>query len=429
MPEVLERSSSVFDHYSRRKKPDVQRKKINQSGILIGIFLTITTIVLQCIAYSTPHWKEISPNTHSLYVDSIDALIRTETLVYFNSVHRFTHHSYGLFQRCESLLPNSSKLISEQNNAFHIAFNYPIKKCTKNFLPSFADEKFNECHSLQYYRFCSKTSERIFNINNDYLRATFNILPNPNRNTNLKSSCDCHYPNYIIACQILGIFALIFLILTALFFTIFLFLHTRYQRLKIKCFGVLSSLFAILFILINLSVVSNYLEYESIEYLAAIERHYRLSQIYKLSQDVKNAINRFSSSINIKLGYSAKIAWIAFALSIIDAILFMITCKVIDDDDEKDIGSVFHPAPSYSSQEDDRDNNDAYQTSTIPLQSTQNTTISQLPSSSHQRASSPLISTIVNNKSNKQSLLTHTHIPPSCLKRSHSPRIHFEDEV
>jgi len=429
MPELVKRSSSVYDYSLKRKKPDALRKKINQSGsqltvgIIIGIFLAIVTLVLQCIAYFTPHWKEISPNTPSLYVDGIDALIRTETLVYFDSVHRFTRHSYGLFERCEFLLKNSSKLVHEQEAAVHIGFNHQIKRCTKNFLPSYADEKFNECHSLQYYLFCSKASERIFDINNDYLRATFDISY---RNIESTSSCDCHYPKYVKACQILGIFALFFLFLTALFFTIFPFLKTRHQRLKIKCFGVLSSIFAMLFILTNLLVVLNHLEYESTEYLTAIERHYRISQIYKLSQDVKHAINQFTSSITIKIGYSTKIAWIAFILSIVDGILLMITCKITGDHDN--LGFVFSAIPSHASQESDRNDNDAYQTLTTRFTAIQNTTDSQLPSSSHQQASSALIPTIVIDKCDEKSS-SPTPSPPSCLKRSHAPRIHFEDEV
>ena len=426
MPEILQRTSSVYDYSVKHKKPKTQSRKINQSGIrsklriIGGIALTIVTIILHCIAYSTPHWKEISPNTHSLYIDSIDALIRTETLVYFNLFHRFTRHSYGLFHRCEFYLSNSSKILSEQNQNQPIGLNHPIKQCTKNFLPSFPDEKFNECHSLQYYRFCAKTSEKIFNINNDYLHATFHISPNQD----LKSSCDCSYPKYLNACQTLGILALIFLILTAIFFTIFPFLKTRHRRLKIKCFGVLSSIIATLFILINLSVVLSYLEYESIEYLAAIERHYHISQIYKLSEDVKHAINRFRSSINIKLGYSAQIAWIVFILSIIDGILLMLTCKITDDD--SDIGTLFQPV---SSEEENLNTNDVYQSPTTPLRSSQNTTISQFPASSYQQASSSLLPPIVTNVGDKQSSVPGKPLPPSCLKRSHSPRIHFDDEV
>ena len=102
---------------NNRQNPDKllhKRKKFLKRrfpiGISIGICLTLFTIILQCIALFTPHWKEISPKTHSLYVDGVDALIRTEVLHYYNNVHRFTRHSYGLFQRCEYDLSNSSSL-------------------------------------------------------------------------------------------------------------------------------------------------------------------------------------------------------------------------------------------------------------------------------------------------------------------------------
>jgi hypothetical protein len=432
MPEKTRRSSSVFGDYSKPKNEDLFHKKVYLSGrqltigIIFGVFLTIVTIALQCIAFFTPHWKEISPNTHSLYVDGVDALIRTETLIYFNSVHRFTRHSYGLFQRCEYLLHNSSKFVHQQQEIPNNGFNRQQKRCTKNFLPSFEDEQFNECHSLEYYRFCSKTGEKIFDINNDYLRATFDILSNPSRNIDSTSSCDCRYPKYVKACHVLGIFALIFLFLTALLFGSFPFLRNRHQRLKIKCFGVLSSIFSMLFIIINISVVLNFLEYESIEYLNAIERHYRSSQIYKLSQDTSVAINRFRSSINITSGYSTKIAWIAFVLSIIDGILLMFTCKLTSNPD--DTPFIFTGISMNSSEQGDKIENEEYQTSTVPLTSTRNTTDSQLLLPPPPPPA-PLPPTIVINNFDEQPKIRSSPLT-SCLKQSSSsPRVSFENEV
>jgi len=78
----------------------------------------------------------------------------------------------------------------------------------------------------------------------------------------------------------------------------------------------------------NLIIISQHLEYESIEYLIAIQKHYKSNQIYKLSQDTKTAIDRFLSSINIRTGYSTIIAWLAFFLSIINGILLLATCKI-----------------------------------------------------------------------------------------------------
>jgi len=432
MPQKPRRSSSVYGDYSKQKNKDLFHKKVYLSGrqltvgIIFGIFLTIVTIVLQCIAFFTPHWKEISPNTHSLYVDGVDALIRTETLTYFNSVHRFTRHSYGLFQRCEYLLHNSSKFVHQQQETLNDGFNQQQKRCTKNFLPSYEDEQFNECHSLQYYRFCSKTGEKIFDINNDYLRPTFDISSNPSRNIDSTSSCDCRYPKYVKACHVLGILALIFLFLTALLFGLFPFLNTRHQRLKVKCFGVLSSLFSMLFILINLSVVLNFLEYESMEYLKAIERHYRASQIYKLSQDTNVAINRFRSSIKIESGYSTKIAWIAFALSIIDGILIMFTCKLRSHPDAT--SSLFIGIPMDTPEPNDKIQNEEYRTSTVPLTSTQNTTDSQLLAPPPPPLPPPLPPTIVISNFDEQPKI-HSSPLPSCLKQSLPPRVCFEDEV
>jgi hypothetical protein len=424
MPEKYGRTNSVYDSYSKKKDKNLFHKKISLSGrqltvgIIIGVFLTIVTIVLQCVAFFTPHWKEISPNTHSLYVDGIDALIRNEVLIYFNSVHRFTRHSYGLFQRCEYLLNDSSKLVDEQQQEIlNIGFNQKQKICTKNFFPSYEDEQFNECHSLQYYRFCSRTGEKIFDIHNDYLRAKFDILSNPNKNLDSKSSCDCHYPKYVRACHVLEIFALIFLFLTALLFGIFPFLKNRNQCLKVKCFGVLSSILAILFILINLLVVLNHLDYESIEYLIAIERHYRASQIYKLSQDTKIATDRFMSSINIKIGYSTIIAWIAFILSIVDGILLMLTCKITRDED--DIELRFTAMPMDSSPQNSVKENEEHQGSTTPLASAQKTTDFQ----------SPPLPPKNTTKNFDEKGKTHLYFPPSCLKHSNSRRIHFDETV
>jgi hypothetical protein len=88
--------------------------------------------------------------------------------------------------------------------------------------------------------------------------------------------------------------------------------------------------------MINLIIVLEYLQYESLEYLIAIQRHYKLNQIYKLSQDTKTIIDRFLSSIKIHIGYSTILAWIAFGLSIIDGILLLITCKIQDQYEEKE---------------------------------------------------------------------------------------------
>lgn len=292
-------------------------------GILIGIFLTLITFILYSIAFFTPHWKEISPNTHSLYVDNVDALIRTEILHYFNSIHRYTRHSYGLFHRCEYLLNSTNKMAP-----------YQRKICTKNYLPLYSDEHFNECHSLPYYSFCVTTSEKKFNIENDYLRAKFDIPQIHHSSSSF--SCDCHYPQYIIVSHALGIIALIFLILTAILFILFPLFKTTHQRLKIKCFAILTSFISIVFLMSNLINIYQHLEFESVEYLIAIRQHYKQAQIYKLSQDTKIAIDQFLASIQITIGYSAILGWIAFGFSIIDGILILLTCKIKHQDNENE---------------------------------------------------------------------------------------------
>jgi hypothetical protein len=329
---MLETEKTNTSKIKKRKRDKIRDAKNKLSiknlsiGVGIGVLLTLITIIIQCIAFFTPHWKEISPNTASLYVDGVDALIRTEILHYFNSVHRYTRQSYGLFQRCEYLLNNSSTY----SNFFE------KQKCTKNFLPSYNDEYFNECHSLPYYRFCTKANEKKFDINDNYLRATFDI-PYSNMQSNLKFSCDCHYPPYASLCHMIGIIALIFLIITCLLFSIFSFFNDIHYRLKIKCFGVLFAILAIIFLMINLIIILQHLEYESVEYLIAIERHYKLNQIYKLSQDTKIVIDRFLASIQIHIGYSTILAWIAFVLSIIDGILLLTTCKINHEHDDTDV--------------------------------------------------------------------------------------------
>ncbi|CAF0763213.1 unnamed protein product [Rotaria sp. Silwood1] len=435
MLEKRRSSSSVFNIPAKLpKKESILDKKIHffgtqlTVGIVIGVFLALITIGLQCIAFFTPHWKEVSPITHSLYVDGVDALIRTEILIYFNSVHRFTRHSYGLFQRCEYLLDNATKLLIGHNEILHLGLNKQHKTCTKNFIPSYEDKNFNECHSLQYYRFCSKTGEKNFDISNDYLRATFDISLNSHLNINSISSCDCHYPTYIKACHVLGVIALISLSLTALLYGLFPFLKNRHQRLQVKCFGVLSSLFAMIFILSNLLTALNHLQYESTEYLTSIERHYKSSQIYKLSEDAKVSINRFLSSINIEIGYSTIIAWIAFILSIIDGILLMTTCKVTHY--PEDIATLFSGIPSDSPRQISTVGNEEYKTLATPLTFSPHATDSQVLQRPPDSCPSPPRSppAIVKTNTNEQSKV-HSSSPSSCLKQYHSPRIHFEDEV
>jgi len=337
---MFERQKTSTSEYENHTKHKTRNKILNKKneisyknfslGIIAGICLTIITIILQFVAFFTPHWKEISPNTNSLYVDNVDALIRTEILHYFNSVHRYSRHSYGLFQRCEYILNNSTKF----NNQEYF-FDSQNKKCTKNYLPSYRDDHFNECHSLQYYRFCTKASAKIFDINNDYLRATFDISYY-HKNPPSTFSCDCQYPPYVLICHIIGTLAVIFLFLTLLLFIIYPCLVNPHHQLKVKCFAILSTVLAIIFLLINLIIIFRHLEYESLEYLMAIQRHYKINQIYKLSQDTKTAMDKFLSSIRIRIGYSAIFAWIAFALSIIDGIFIITTCKIKGKHEEKE---------------------------------------------------------------------------------------------
>jgi hypothetical protein len=406
-------SSSTYEVRNKKRKRDQIFLKKNQLsgkkasiGIILGVSLTLVTIALQCVAFFTPHWKEVSPNTHSLYVDGIDALIRTEVLHYFNSVHRYTRHSYGLFERCEYLLSNSSKYSNHRDDLFDINISNRQKTCTKNFLPSYRDEHFDECHSLPYYRFCTKKSEKIFDISNDYLRATFDISAS---RTIIAApySCDCHYPPYVKACHVFGILALIFLFVTSLLFGLFPFVKHTHHRLKLKCFAVLSSLFSILFIMINLIITYQHLEYESIEYLIAIERHYKLSQIYKLSQDMKTTIDRFLLSINIRTGYSAIIAWIAFVLSIIDGIFLLVTCKISHDNDDKENQTTLIPS-DFSQDEELR-------TTSTPLTFTAVINDPQSP---------PPALPVMNNHAE-----TYSFPSDSLNKKYQPPQIRFEDEV
>ncbi|CAF3336366.1 unnamed protein product [Rotaria socialis] len=396
----------MFDATSKHRKRDKifrKRKEVSNQklsiGIIFGVCLTLITIVLQCVAFSTPHWKEITSNTHSLYVDGVDALIRTEILHYFNSVHRYSRLSYGLFQRCEYRSSNSS-LYNNQVDSSDLDTYKSLKKCTKNFLPRYKDDHFNECHSLSYYQFCTKASEKSFNINDHYLHATFDISHSP-INGDAKVSCDCHYPLYLLICQIIGILAIIFLCVTCLLFSLFSCFTNLHYRLKIKYFGMLSSLLAIIFLMINLILVFEHFEYESIAYLVAIEKHYKSNQIYKLSDDAKTALHRFLSSINIRMGYSAIIAWIAFVLSIIDGLLLLATCEIKHDYSENEIHS------SLISPETDLHHN--------PLQFT---------SVSNNSQSSPPPMHVINNHE-ENSLLTS-----SLYENNHQPlRTLKEDEV
>ncbi|CAF1147946.1 unnamed protein product [Adineta ricciae] len=339
MLEKQSRNSSIHEYPSEtnrlNKGKNIAKGRIPIS-VTIGLVLTCITIALQCIAFFTPHWKEISPSAHSLYVDGVDALIRTEVLHYFNTIHRYTRHSYGLFQRCEYILSNSS-VYNYQTNLVNIFRNQNGQKCTKNYLPSYNDEHFNECHSLPYYRFCTKASEKKFDVNNDYLRTAFDIS-SLSSSSDSKSSCECHYPPYVILCRILTIVGLLFLALTIILYICTLFCNNQHYRMKIRCFGFLTVISSVLFLLLTLIITRQHMEYESMDYLIAIQKHYRSNQIYKLSQDMKIAIDRFLESVEIRTGYSAIVAWVALVLSIVDGILLVTTCRTSNEasDDESE---------------------------------------------------------------------------------------------
>lgn len=430
-------SSSIYDFGTRpipKESHSILYKKIHPDytqltfGIVIGGILTLSIILLHCLAVLTPHWKEISPNAHSVYVDGVDALIRTEILVYFNSVHRFTRHSYGLFQRCEYRFGNLTRISPDRSENLNIPLFSGIKKCTKNYLPSYSDDKlFNECHSLQYYRFCSKTSGRIFDISNDYLRDTFDITVDTIRHATLSSSCDCSYPEYVTACQVFSIIALICLSLLAFVYVFYPFLKTRHQCMKYKCIGVVSWIFAMISILINLLVFLSYLDYESLEYVTAIERHYRSSQIYSLSQDAKTAIERFRSSIKIETGYSAKIAWAAFALAFIDGILLLFVCEVKNVSDEISFKFLAKSDSDQCMRADTGGckslDNDSTLAEFLPVEPSIN--FSPVPSLSHSIQPS---TRMASHNSDEQSNRPLTP-PRSCLKRTSTPQVCFQEEV
>lgn len=310
-----------------------------RTRISIGVLLTLATIALQCVALFTPHWKEISPNTQSFKLDGIDALIRTELLIFFNSVHRFTRHSYGLFHRCEYPFGNASEYHKLRDDRIILQLAQQTPKCTKNFLPSYADEQFNQCHSLQYYQFCSRANAKRFNIDDHHPQPEFNVQPNSVNALTPSALCSCYYPAFVRAGQALMILSLVLLCTTAAIFGAFPFFEKQERgQLKLKCFGVLAAIFSSIVILINLLVIRSHFEFEATEYLLAIERHYRSSQIYKLSLDTKVAIARFLSSIDITTGYSMVIAWLVFVLSIVDGVLLTIFCKLSDEHNNNNNG-------------------------------------------------------------------------------------------
>lgn len=431
MIEKRRRSSSVYYIGSARKSKNsglhykviISGKQLT-IGIIIGVCLTIITIILQCVAFATPHWKEVTPNKHSLYVDGVDALIRTEILVYFNFVHRFTRQSYGLFQRCEYPMHNSSKVTSGYDETSSNIFNYEYQKCTKNFLPSYEDDQFNTCHSLQYYRFCSKASEKHFDISNVYIRSTFDSPSDSHSRTESKPSCNCQYPTYIKVCHVLSLFILIFLSLTVVLFAVFPFVKARRRQLKVKCFAVISSLFSAAFILFNLLVISHHLNYETIEYLVAIEKHYRSSQIYKLSQDAKLSIDRFLSNVTIEIGYSTIISWVVFFLSIIDGLLLMLTCRITGYHEVMD-PDTFTAVPMDTPTLTIKSDHDEYKTITTPLATPPNETDSQTVHSPPPLSPNPTI--IVTNTD--EQLKEHRSSLVSPSKHSYLARVNFEHEV
>ena len=433
MPKKLRtrRSSSVYDIQTLEKEVDPIFYRVLDLpchykitlGNFIGVILSFVTLTLHCIAFFTPHWKEISPNRQPLYIDGIDALIRTEVLTYYNAVHRDSRHSYGLFQRCEYPLANTSRLDHERKSHLYTARDQRATKCTKNFLPSFNDDEFDLCHSLEYYRFCSKTSERVFDVNNDYLRTAFHLATDGFARLPSRSSCSCQTPIYIKACQILGTLALVFLALTSIFLSVFPLLKARESQLKVKCFGILSAILAILCLLVNLITALSHFQYEPLEYLHAIEKHYRSGQIYKLSLDTKLSIERLLSTINIHLGYSAILAWIALVLSLIVGILFMLSCRVKKSYEDRE--AVFRGISRDSSQETDDDDHEPPFISSVVQAPTEIVNDSELPLLTPSTwPPTPDISEESHTPEKTQP------IPPvSCLKRQPALRAHFEDEA
>ena len=335
------RSSSI---YCMRPQPAKNVNVLRRNVRIFGIFITIGNIIacivsvvlvtVHCVAVFTPHWKEFSPNAETLSLKDLDPLVKKEADEYFNIIQNSNYHSYGLFQRCEHRA-NAIKSIDNSPSNVRSRLLNSKTVCRKNFLPSYPDDKFNECHSLAYYLYCTQANHEIVDIHSTFQSKLPNAVPRPINKITPGSACPCLYPTYVIFCQWFSILAMILLSITALLSFLFPFLKEKQNRLTVKCFVILASLLATLCLFIYIIIAFIHMMDEPLEYLASIEKHYRSEQIYKLSSDTRITIDHLIHSLNTSIGYSMILAWSTLFLSIVNSLLLMISCRIKPHDETK----------------------------------------------------------------------------------------------
>ena len=275
--------------------------------------MTLVIFITFSIALLTPQWKRVSPTAKSLYVDDIDALIRSEAVNYYESFYREAPINYGLFLRCNQIDNADSTFLTD---LFSLIWSNN-ERCSKNFLPTYNNDQFNQCHSLSSYRSCVITKSKS-KESKEYPDASL-------------SGCHCQYPLYAAAAHWTGFLTLIFLFLMIII-TIIIIILLKTDRLlfslSLDTLRVLCGSISVLFHVITVVIVSKHLDYETVEYFMAIVKHYKSNQIYKLSKDADIVIRQLSSRIRIEAGYSMILVWITLILLVINLIYFIfISCQ------------------------------------------------------------------------------------------------------
>lgn len=385
-------------------------------GNLICIVLSLITIAIQSTALFTSNWKEVSPKTPSFYIDNVDALIRNDAIIYFNTMHRFSRHSFGLFRRCEYSAYNisSGKTLIVPPAKAYLSGGRGKKSCAKNLIPSYTDEQFDQCHSLEYYRFCSKTNSEIFDITNDYLQSSFHLEAKQRSSMEITFFCNCDYPSYIQRCRIAGLLGLIFLSCSSVLLIIFPIFTRPDHRLQLKLGLVLSSIVAVICAFITVLTAHQNQDFEIVEYFRAFERHYASQNIYPMVEDVRKSIHQILNSVEIQIGYSAILAWLAVGLSLIDVFLIIVSCKL---EYHLPLPPLqFMPVPP-----DSEDGSRRGSITSLPCVTTmQESHIPRTPSTTTQAFR-------INPDADREPLTVLTSIPETSPKSS-DPHVHFSEE-
>ena len=159
--------------------------------------------------------------------------------------------------------------------------------CGRNSLPSFDEKNYGLCHNINSHRQC----------------MSFNQLLSPN-----DQKCTCQQPSYVKIIHKSLIFLIFFQILFLLINTVRL---TRQYCVKhclndiqLRLISLISSLFALLFLIIIIIQFNGHRLNEPLEFLESMRRHYSRVQIYTFSKDLEAIIQQIENALEVRSGTS-----------------------------------------------------------------------------------------------------------------------------